>query len=116
MISRSLLTESSCRSTDRATRAPFTVLDGATALSTVPVNQRLRPDDRSDAGAAWEDLGIFTIRGPSLVVRVSDAADGIVIADAIRVERVADAPPPPQYRIDVRFVDNGLTASQRQVF
>ena len=36
---------------NRATNAPFTILDGTTPLSTVQVNQQLAPSEFSDAGA-----------------------------------------------------------------
>src|SRR5262249_38248115 len=74
---------------NRATNAPYTVLDGTTALGTVPINQVLAPNDFSDAGGVWEDLGTFTISGATLVVRLSDAANGYVIADAIRIAAVS---------------------------
>jgi hypothetical protein len=69
------------------------VLDGSTPLGTVRVNQELAPNDFSDAGTTWEDLGVFTICGNTLVVRLSDNANEYVIADAIRIERVGDLPP-----------------------
>jgi hypothetical protein len=77
---------------NRATDAPFTVLDGSTPLGTVRVNQELAPNDFSDAGTTWENLGVFTISGNTLVVRLSDNANEYVIADAIRIERVGDLP------------------------
>lgn len=68
--------------------APYTVLDGATALSTIDVNQDIAPNDFTDAGSSWETLGTFAITGGTLVVQLSDDASGIVIADAVRIERV----------------------------
>ena len=38
---------------NRATNAPYTLLDGGTALATAPVNQQLAPADFSDAGVGW---------------------------------------------------------------
>ncbi|MFP6612825.1 MAG: choice-of-anchor D domain-containing protein, partial [Pirellulales bacterium] len=75
---------------NRATDAPYTVLDGGAVLSTVDVNQELPPNDFNDLGSGWEDLGLFTIAGDTLVVRLSDDADQYVIADAIRIEELAD--------------------------
>jgi subtilisin family serine protease len=75
---------------NRATNSPFTVLDGSTPIGTVALNQQLAPNDFTDSGANWEDLGVFTITGTTLVVRLTDAANGIVGADAIRV----GSPPP----------------------
>ena len=86
--------------TDRASNAPFTVLDGTTALATVRLDQRSAPDDFADLGAAWEDLGgIYDVTGSTLTVRLSDAADGLVIADAVRVERLGDLAAAPEIQV-----------------
>lgn len=82
--------------TNRATNSPFSVLQGGQLLGTVTVNQQLAPNDFSDAGASWEDLGgPYGITGSSLEVRLTNAANGYVHADAIRIERIGDLPPPP---------------------
>jgi hypothetical protein len=89
--------------------APFEVLWGTdggplTSLVTLDVDQTLAPNDLTDAGAVWEDLGgNHTITGNTLVVELTDNANGsrVVIADAIRVERVSRLPEP------VQIVDNG---------
>ncbi len=79
---------------DRATNAPYTLFvnNGLQPLTTVRVNQQLVPGSFSDAGATWEDLGglgnLFPITGTALVVRLSNAANGTVIADAVRLQRV----------------------------
>jgi hypothetical protein len=81
-------------SADRATNAPFTVLDGKTNLGTTIINQRLAPNDFSEAGTVWEDLGgPYDIIGNTIVVRLSPQANGRVIADAIRVQRIGDLAP-----------------------
>jgi hypothetical protein len=54
----------------------------------VAVNQRLAPNDLTAGGATWEALGNFTITGTTLVVQLTDAANGAVDADAIRIERL----------------------------
>ncbi|MCP3884240.1 MAG: hypothetical protein GY700_01965, partial [Propionibacteriaceae bacterium] len=54
-------------------------------MDTVLIDQRQAPDDFSDAGSIWEDLGSFTITGSTLTVELSDNANGYVIADAIRI-------------------------------
>jgi hypothetical protein len=84
---------------DRATNAPYTVLDGSTALTTVPVNQQLAPSGFTDAGAQWLDLGNFQIRSGSLVVQLSDLANGNVIADAIRLQWLAPLPQGPAVQV-----------------
>ncbi len=69
---------------NRATNAPFTMTGGATPLTTT-VNQQLAPGDLMEAGTAWEILGDVTVTGSTLDVQLSDAANGFVIADAVRL-------------------------------
>jgi hypothetical protein len=78
---------------NRATDAPYTVLDGSTVLDTIEVNQELVPTDFTEQSVKWETLGIFNITSGTLHVELSDKADEFVIADAIRVERVGDTVP-----------------------
>jgi hypothetical protein len=61
---------------DRATNAPYTVnaRDGA---HTVRMNQR-------EGGSAWVSLGEFPVAAGPVSVTLSDDADGVVVADAIR--------------------------------
>ena len=78
---------------NRATNAPFTLLDGDTPAGTVAVNQQVAPSGFSDAGVNWQYLGgPYVIANHALAVTLSDAADGRVNADAIRIERVEMAP------------------------
>jgi hypothetical protein len=77
------------RHSNRANNAPYTIFDGSTALATVQVNQKEAPSDFVSSGTTWEELGTFTIAGPALVVRLTNAANDHVIADAIRLERFA---------------------------
>jgi len=46
---------------DRATNAPYTVLDGTTSRGTVPVNQRFAPTDYASDGVTWKTLGTFQL-------------------------------------------------------
>jgi len=75
-------------SSNRATDAPFTILDGAAAEATVDMNQQAGPNDEEASGVWWESLGTFSIDSGILTVELTDDANGIVIADAIRVVRV----------------------------
>jgi hypothetical protein len=77
---------------NRATNAPYTVLDGSTPLGTVPVNQQLAPSDFSDQGVGWKNVGTFTVASTTLVVRLSNNANNYVIADAVRVQVVPNQP------------------------
>lgn len=80
---------------NRATNAAFATFDGLRPLDVTRMNQELAPDDFSDAGANWEDIGgIVEVFGHELRVRLSDQADQYVIADAIRFERVGALPAP----------------------
>lgn len=76
----------------QAAAAPFTVYNGSASgkkLGTVLVNQAAAPDDFQDRGASWEQLGVFTISGSTLSVRLTDrCAGGTVVADAVRIERI----------------------------
>ena len=73
---------------NRATDAPFRVLDGAAEVGAVDIDQQSAPDDFTDAGAAWEDLGTFILTGDTLVVELANDAASFVMADAVRLERL----------------------------
>ena len=79
---------------NRATNSPYRILDSATELATVRINQRVVPDDVQAEGHAWEQLGTFTVTSGTLVVELSNAADGFVIADAVRLVTWEDVYPP----------------------
>lgn len=79
--------------TNRATNSPFTIFNGSIPLTTLFVNQKLAPSGFSDAAAQWQYLGgAQPITGDTLVVQLSDAANGRVNADAIRIERLEPTP------------------------
>ena len=76
---------------NRASNAQFSINDDL--LSTVQIDQRVRPDIStgiSEEGSIFEDLGVFRILGNTITVTLSNLADGLVIADAIRIERAGD--------------------------
>ena len=74
---------------NRATNAPFTVTTESGARTT-PINQRVAPDDFNSDGAVWETLGAFRVTNSELTITLTDVgADGFVIADAVRVSRIA---------------------------
>ncbi len=78
---------------NRATSAPFQILDGTTSRGTVSVNQRVAPTGTTVNGHAWKSLGVFTVNSQTLVVRLTDGSGGAVVADAIRiVQRSTTAP------------------------
>ena len=88
--------------TNRAMDARYTVLDGATALGTVTVDQRQNPVGLVENGVLWQDVGVYQLVGDTLVVRLSDLAGpsgSYVIADAVRVERVGELPTGPEIQV-----------------
>jgi len=85
---------------NRATNAPYEVYDGSTLLATERVNQRIAPSGFSDAGATWQPLGEpLAVTGSSLLVRLTDDANGRLNADAIRIERVGDLINAPEIQV-----------------
>ncbi|NLF31936.1 MAG: hypothetical protein GX591_13735 [Planctomycetes bacterium] len=85
---------------DRNSQVSYTVIDHEnddidTVLATRIIDQRSTPNDYSDANTYWEDLadGVL-LRGTSLSITLSGSPDGLIVADAIRVERVGDWQPP----------------------
>ncbi len=71
--------------TTRATNAPYTIYDGSTPLGTVAVNQQLPPSGDMSNGITWQSLGMFNSSSGTLVVKLSDNANGYVTADAVRI-------------------------------
>ena len=74
---------------NQATNSPFTVLDDTNALATVPLNQQAAPDDAWTVSQAWESIGVYNPTSGTLVVQLSDNANGNVAADAVRVVEVS---------------------------
>jgi hypothetical protein len=71
---------------NRATNATY-VVHHAGGSTPVQVNQRLRgvPEPR---GGEWTSLGVFSFQaGIAAHIDLTDAADGVVIADAIKLLR-----------------------------
>jgi hypothetical protein len=91
---------------NRATNAAFTVRDGNAALATTLINQQVSPVGFTDQGVSWQMLGSFNITSGELTVSTTDLANGAVIADAIRIQRIGDVPTnPPSSAIQV--IDDG---------
>jgi hypothetical protein len=58
------------------------------------VNQQVDPASFRDQGVLWHEFaGVVEITGHSLAVQLADNANGVVIADAIRIERVIQGQP-----------------------
>src|SRR5690606_13648058 len=75
---------------NRASNAPFAVYDGSTLEALRSVDQRQTPVGFVDGTQQWFQLGRFYISSGTAVVSLSDAANGIVIADAARLVRLPE--------------------------
>ncbi len=73
-----------------ADNAPYTILSNGTDVGFLRVDQQEAPNDLSADGANWKDLGSVVVSGGTLQVQLSDDADGLVIADAVRIERLSN--------------------------
>jgi len=74
--------------TNRATNAPFAIysgLGGNSQLGTALVNQQLAPTGDFSNGVSWQSIGTFEVSSNTLRVRLANNANGIVVADAIRI-------------------------------
>ena len=91
---------------NRASNAPYTIFDGATSRGTVNIDQRIAPTGDQSNGITWQSLGLFSIFNGSLAVRLGDNANGLVVADAIRI--VADGIPPAKPEMDVAGSDHSI--------
>ncbi|MFP6658110.1 MAG: choice-of-anchor D domain-containing protein, partial [Pirellulales bacterium] len=87
---------------NRASNAPYTVLDNAAPFAPVSINQELAPNDFSDDGVNWEHVGTFNITSGTLGVKLTDVgANEYVIADAIRIELITS-------EADIEVRDGGV--------
>jgi len=78
---------------NRASAAPYTVLDGSTELGTVTMDQRVAPVGFVEDGVAWQDVGVYQVTAGTLVVRLTDRAGpsgSYMSADAVRIERIGN--------------------------
>ncbi len=80
-------------SSARAVDTPFTIYDGVggVAIATSAVDQSTAPREFVEAGTAWDSLDEVTVTGNTLVIELANGqAAGYSVADAIRVQRLAD--------------------------
>lgn len=91
---------------NRATNAPYTISNGTTTLDTVLVNQQTTPNDDQSNGVTWHSLGTFEATFETLSVQLTNAANGYVIADAIRIVRGGIGPQVPE--MDVSGFDHSV--------
>ena len=75
---------------NHATNTPLAVYDGTAQIGSLSINQRKAPNDFTENGAGWDNLGVFSVSGSTLSITMSNNANNAVIADAMRIERVGD--------------------------
>ncbi len=68
-----------------ATDAPYSVYDDTILEGTVRVRQKSPPSGPVFDGVPWESLGVFSIVSGTLRVELSDDANGVIVADAVRI-------------------------------
>jgi subtilisin family serine protease/uncharacterized protein YigE (DUF2233 family) len=88
---------------NHATNAPFSIYDGATLLQTVPVNQAPAPSGTSVGGVTFQTITTVQVTSGTLRVVLSDAGNGYVVADAVRIVPL----PPPT--VDLNWSGGGIT-------
>ncbi len=76
-----------------ATNAPFSTYNGNQLVGTTLVNQRLTPTGLWDGSTHWQSLGVVTVNGGVLKVKLTNAANGTVVADAVRIEKIVAGAP-----------------------
>jgi hypothetical protein len=75
-------------SSNYASNAPYTLYDNTQLVSTVRKDQRVAPSDLWDGMTHWSELGTITITNGKLIVKLTNAANNPVVADAIRIAQV----------------------------
>ncbi len=68
--------------------APFTISSGGKTLATARVNQQRAAGTFTSGGVGWQNLGTVTITGNTITVKLASSANGRVLADAIRLEKI----------------------------
>jgi len=95
-----------------ASNAPYTVFDGSANLGTVLVNQQVAPAGDTSNGVVWQSLGTFNSVNRTLKVQLSDNANGMLIADAVRIVAGGVAAPTPEMDVsgfDASIIDGATT-------
>jgi hypothetical protein len=71
-----------------ASNAPVTIYNGSQNLGTSLVNQRTASAGYAADSTSWSLVRTVTVTGTTLTVALSNRANGNVVADAVRIERV----------------------------
>jgi hypothetical protein len=90
-----------------ASNAPFKLFDGEALRALARANQRAAPGPQTAFGR-WKSLGIVSVYSGQLVVTLTNAANGIVVADAVYIEQIRGVAAQPQ----IFNVDSTMDLSQ----
>ena len=74
-----------------AYNTPVQIYNAAELIALATVDQEYSdtaPNDFTDAGTGWKTVEYVRIESDTLTVRINDRAEGIVIADAVHVQRI----------------------------
>lgn len=71
-----------------ATNSPFTITSGGNLVSTVRTSQRVAPSGAAVNGVNWKFLANVTVSAGSIVVKLTNNANGLVVADAVRIQQM----------------------------
>ena len=77
-----------------ATNAPFILRSDGKLLKTTRVNQKIAASGLVADGVGWRHLGTIAVSGGSAFVKLANNANGSVVADAVRLQRVFPTPAP----------------------
>src|SRR5690606_1679253 len=78
--------------------------DNGVPVGTVLVNQQLAPTGEYADGVYWQSLGFFSTTTNNFGVRLSNAANGYVVADAIRIVAGGIAPQTPEMDVSANEI------------
>lgn len=80
---------------DRGTNVPWTIYDSdnTTVLKSGLQNQVRASNDFTDAGTGWRWAGEVSPTGTSLRFEITDNCNGLVVADAVRLQPLSDGLP-----------------------
>jgi hypothetical protein len=71
-----------------ASNTPVTIVNGTQSLGTTYLNQRIASAGTLAEGTNWYKVRDITVTGSTLMVVLSNKANGNVVADAVRIQRI----------------------------
>lgn len=82
-----------------AFQVKYSIVDGSTSIGTFVTSQRSHTTSANSANTNWQQItGPITLFNSVLKVTVTNQAQGVVVADAIRLTRLSEAPAQPVFK------------------